>query len=1305
MAQPEPSTVRLDWPPADDRAAVTAVEFVREDRTDLLAVADQKGRLRLVNVRNPAEVRVFDHHDVVYGLTHVPLPTDSPGLAATGVGGATRAFASDGRPLFPQPVVLPGGASGLAVEAFSQADGHPVIAVGGKTDDVHLYSGEDGAWLSKLNVPHSGAVREIKAMRLERRLAVSHDAGVTLWDLSGGGRAPRLKHTIAATDNGSIAVFYDPQGRLRLATGGRLGVQIWDPTQPDTPALSRFAAGLDITRLIAVTSPDGDPQLAIAHGEHVTLWSTTTEREDGELFPAGGGHVQHLAKILTGAGTTLLAAADDRGLVRVRELPKVKSTTKLYGRHDRWVNALVAVGTNSSQRVVSASDDRTVRFWNPDGPADGGGKVEHGASVQALAVVPGESKEHPGLIAGGDEDGRVRFWSLADQAEAGDAALHRKVRAPAAFERGGRWLVAAAGAESLLTVLDPRATAEPWPADEFRYPEGSAVLVRALAAQPAAELLAAGDSSGRVTVWDTATGARVWTDHEHHEGQVRTLAWVTSVNGPLLASGGSDGLVYLWSPEARPDASAPAWVSAPFKGHSGPVSALAALSGHDDGDEHLFVSGGADGTIRTWSPLETRERGLLHNAHPSWVRSLLRFSFGGGLFVISGGDDGTVRQWVVEDVTLRSTRHELRLHGFGDRPAHIDLLGRKRLRIELTRLLRLAVPANPGPSHADRGAVPTTEGGDTVTGGPRVIALQGAWGAGKTSLMRMVYQSLRRQPETIASLDAPYDEDDEKQEPEETEPATGRRRRRFTPWKAYWLARRSATARRRVPPGSVPVTAVVPVWFNPWAHKSTDEVWAGLTQAIIDDTRKLLGPTDAARYRYWYTRNLERLDRALVRRTLRQRIVRPIVPAVLAVIAPAIGALFRNGSAVWTGLAASAAIVLGTLAYTVLAAAFRDASEYLPLEMLTGPVRSTAFAARTEPDPLLHDPLYQARGGYLYLVQHDVRAIVDDLALRGRQLVVFVDDLDRCPPDTVAEVFEAINIFLGEDFSNARFVIGLDPSVVTRRLSEALRPEESGLWHYPDDPNPSWSYLRKLCQLPVTLPEITEAHTARLMHQHTPPITPTPTNDAEARRSETAPNAEEAPAGPPATPGQRTATAPPATESEPQADDTAPSADEPTPAASVASGNGQEPLLFEGDPVVRDHLRSLVKLRPHQSVRETKRLLTLWGFYVRLLRQLLVEDSTTESAGFGRDVLTFAEILTRWPALVPALGPASGPTSGLRLLCAAATAPERADLEWEAAVRRVRLDRPEYQNAVANLRKLLARHGNAEVAYYAECVL
>ena len=86
-------------------------------------------------------------------------------------------------------------------------------------------------------------------------------------------------------------------------------------------------------------------------------------------------------------------------------------------------------------------------------------------------------------------------------------------------------------------------------------------------------------------------------------------------------------------------------------------------------------------------------------------------------------------------------------------------------------------------------------------------------------------------------------------------------------------------------------------------------------------------------------------------------------------------------------------------------------------------------------------------------------------------------------------------------------------------------------------------------------------------------------------------------------------------------------------------------LLFEADPVIRDHLRALMRLRPHQSVRETKRLLTLWAFYLKLLPRLLPAE-TTSSAQFGRDVLTLAEVLTRWPALVPELGAPQVPRAG-----------------------------------------------------------
>jgi hypothetical protein len=147
-------------------------------------------------------------------------------------------------------------------------------------------------------------------------------------------------------------------------------------------------------------------------------------------------------------------------------------------------------------------------------------------------------------------------------------------------------------------------------------------------------------------------------------------------------------------------------------------------------------------------------------------------------------------------------------------------------------------------------------------------------------------------------------------------------------------------------------------------------------------------------------------------------------------------------------------------------------------------------------------------------------------------------------------------------------------------------------------------------------------------------------------------------------------------------------------------------LLFEADPVIRDHLRALMRLRPHQSVRETKRLLTLWGFYLRLLHELLPEDRTS-SAQLGRDVLTLAEILSRWPALVPELGPASSPESGLRELIETAKSNTAfAEVSpWQETLRRLGLDGDEFHASCKNLRELLHLYGNDDVSYYAECVL
>jgi len=78
---------------------------------------------------------------------------------------------------------------------------------------------------------------------------------------------------------------------------------------------------------------------------------------------------------------------------------------------------------------------------------------------------------------------------------------------------------------------------------------------------------------------------------------------------------------------------------------------------------------------------------------------------------------------------------------------------------------------------------------------------------------------------------------------------------------------------------------VVSVWFNPWAHQSGDQIWAGLTKAIIDAGEPVLYPTRAGREQYWFSHNEDRIDHHSLRRTIQRRIVSPLLGVAAAATA------------------------------------------------------------------------------------------------------------------------------------------------------------------------------------------------------------------------------------------------------------------------------------------------------------------------------------------------------------------------------------------------------------------------------------
>ncbi|WP_369264348.1 P-loop NTPase fold protein [Streptomyces sp. R35] len=680
-----------------------------------------------------------------------------------------------------------------------------------------------------------------------------------------------------------------------------------------------------------------------------------------------------------------------------------------------------------------------------------------------------------------------------------------------------------------------------------------------------------------------------------------------------------------------------------------------------------------------------------------------------------------------------SSPGSLHTRGFGDRLAEADLIGRTAMVAAITDLL-----APPEPDESATGA---------DAHGPTVVALEGPWGSGKSTTMRFIEQELiRRRPQP--------------------DPKPERWSRRW--WWSWWwrlpmprhLSVRSAlrilgsgkkeTTRRGRHRAEALRGLPVIAHFNPWAHQSNEQIWAGLTRSIIEAAHPVLGADDRARERYWLFRNRLRLERRHLRRKLWRSLASPLLRlAVFALLPPLIAQLVKADQTytVWghtltapkLALAIPAGLLGAGLLHTAARLLFGRARSFLPGDVLDGPVLSGALAPGMggTADPALRDPYFNARSGYLYLVQHDISELLASLRGRGHELIVFIDDLDRCTPGTTAQVFEAINLFLSGALQDAapcqtadqtakttwiartsrrtgdkigqktglkkrtveqapqaqqsqqalqapkatdtraqcRFVIGLDPAVVAGHLDQAfkdLQPEKSRPSN--GDPSWGWTFLRKLIQLPVILPPITDTGIDEALSGLLGSVPqPTPQSAPPAGGGETEPAA------------QPTAEAP-----ETASLVFAPAPD-PDPEPDIRA------RALETNPAVRALIQQRLYDQPDLSIRETKRLLTIWQFYLRVVghKERGADQLDVEQA---LHLVVLAEIAARWPALQCHLRRPVDGRPGLHWLALA----RQENKAWEAARERTALQDEGYNHACDGLRALLQKHDGEQVAAMAE---
>jgi hypothetical protein len=366
---------------------------------------------------------------------------------------------------------------------------------------------------------------------------------------------------------------------------------------------------------------------------------------------------------------------------------------------------------------------------------------------------------------------------------------------------------------------------------------------------------------------------------------------------------------------------------------------------------------------------------------------------------------------------------------------------------------------------------------DKGTKPPLAISIQAPWGGGKTSLMRMIQAQL--DPEAAKRVQDPVegssqrasvkdvlceidrvsskesDGADEKSSGSSTL-ADGKRAARGRPIRSFEVPPIEGGGQRRVT-----------IWFNAWKYESTSQVWAGLADSIVQQIGERLGPVK--RELFWFQLQLRRVSSGKVRSKIHEQVTALFAEKALPflwlyVLAPSlsfivalIGRYFSLPTWQHLGWAALVASITGD--------ALGACSQF-------GAAKSNVEGqnARVILGEYVEAPNYGANLGFVHHVVEDLKRVFAIIPPKYLPMVIFIDDLDRCSPNKVADVVEAINLFLAGEFPHCMFILGIDDEMVAAALDKAHSDVIAKLPGYAKSASIGWRFMDKFVQLPFVLP-------------------------------------------------------------------------------------------------------------------------------------------------------------------------------------------------------------------------------------------
>lgn len=255
------------------------------------------------------------------------------------------------------------------------------------------------------------------------------------------------------------------------------------------------------------------------------------------------------------------------------------------------------------------------------------------------------------------------------------------------------------------------------------------------------------------------------------------------------------------------------------------------------------------------------------------------------------------------------------------------------------------------------------------------------------------------------------------------------------------------------------------IWFNAWKFQKNEQVWAGLADEILKQLAEQLTPVN--REKFWFKLNIKRIDRDKLKRDLFFKLIQKcLLPLTYGIvgfliswwvksvdITPYLHPFLKNFSGLLNTLPFLGGLIL---AIKKIVSGFKE-----PAELEIG--------------KFVLQPEYRQKMGYLQAVEDDLRQAISLIINENKPAVIFIDDLDRCSPNVIGEVVEAINAFMSGDLSNCYFVIGHDPQMVIASLDSTYEKIAGKIGKLENHHNSIGRFfLEKFSQLSISIPVLNE---------------------------------------------------------------------------------------------------------------------------------------------------------------------------------------------------------------------------------------